>query len=326
MSSGYASKPVAAGSLTLLSVLGGAALLGAPAAGCALDFRIDEGNNVNSFVREHDVAAHLLLRSGTQPRILIAFPAGDSAVAVWFGGPSTAVHWRLLGPPRATIAADAAGRRLNGIEAEALADVPVMRVDRAVLSSVRVLRTFESQGTVPEAVVVAPTRTHDRLTWARDRLDGAPGYRISIEALDGARIVGGLISRHSGTGLHLKIRAFTGEKPLTPLDGAALFTAEAGNDRRAREVLAFLSYRQKYLAGSWRFDTYFGRDTLMSMPCCVRRCSPSGGERPSPRSRSPLADGEVGTRGGHRRICRASEFARGSGPGCHADLRLRHGG
>jgi glycogen debranching enzyme len=30
-------------------------------------------------------------------------------------------------------------------------------------------------------------------------------------------------------------------------------------------VLAFLSYKEKFLAGSWRFDTYFGRDTLMTL-------------------------------------------------------------
>jgi hypothetical protein len=30
-------------------------------------------------------------------------------------------------------------------------------------------------------------------------------------------------------------------------------------------VLTFLSYKEKFLAGSWRFNTYFGRDTLMSV-------------------------------------------------------------
>lgn len=30
-------------------------------------------------------------------------------------------------------------------------------------------------------------------------------------------------------------------------------------------MLEFLSYQDKLLAGSWRFDTYFGRDTLMSL-------------------------------------------------------------
>ena len=33
----------------------------------------------------------------------------------------------------------------------------------------------------------------------------------------------------------------------------------------ARRSLAFLSTRRKYMAGSWRFLTYFGRDTLMSL-------------------------------------------------------------
>ena len=41
-------------------------------------------------------------------------------------------------------------------------------------------------------------------------------------------------------------------------------TDKAGADARARNALAFLSYQDKFLAGSWRFDTYFGRDTLIS--------------------------------------------------------------
>ena len=40
--------------------------------------------------------------------------------------------------------------------------------------------------------------------------------------------------------------------------------ARAGDDVRARNALAFLSYQDKFLAGSWRFNTYFGRDTLIS--------------------------------------------------------------
>jgi hypothetical protein len=43
-----------------------------------------------------------------------------------------------------------------------------------------------------------------------------------------------------------------------------LLTPRAADDARARDALSFLSYREKFLAGSWRFDTYFGRDTMMS--------------------------------------------------------------
>src|SRR6185295_3834781 len=52
--------------------------------GPALSFRLDEGLNINSFTREGTVAAHLLLRSGEEPRVLVAFPAGNSGVGLWF--------------------------------------------------------------------------------------------------------------------------------------------------------------------------------------------------------------------------------------------------
>src|SRR5258708_14242089 len=54
-----------------------------------LAFDVSEGPNLNSFLREGPVAAHLLLRSGLDPRILIAFPAGNSGVGLWFShGPA----------------------------------------------------------------------------------------------------------------------------------------------------------------------------------------------------------------------------------------------
>ncbi|HVJ30743.1 MAG TPA: hypothetical protein VNA66_10580, partial [Gammaproteobacteria bacterium] len=73
------------------------------------------------------------------------------------------------------------------------------------------------------------------------------------------------VSSSSGAPLRLKLTALTSEPPLTGLAGSSLLTARAAADTRSRNVLAFLSYREKFLAGSWRFDTYFGRDTLMSL-------------------------------------------------------------
>jgi len=51
-------------------------VLADPASQQRLSFDVEEGPNLNSFLREGPVAAHLLLRSGQDPRILIAFPAG----------------------------------------------------------------------------------------------------------------------------------------------------------------------------------------------------------------------------------------------------------
>ena len=36
-------------------------------------------------------------------------------------------------------------------------------------------------------------------------------------------------------------------------------------DPVSQNVLEFLSFHDKLLAGSWQYDTYFGRDTLISV-------------------------------------------------------------
>ncbi len=210
----------------------------------------------------------MLLRSGTDPRILVAFPAGNSGVALWFAKQNRPVSWELSKPLAAVEERDAAGRVLRGVEAEVLVNSTSLQVKQALLSSVRVLRDYETAGTVPNQVEVAPILDGRRVIWARDRLDGVPGYRISLDILNG-HVGGGQSGVRIGAPtdgpIRLKIRALTGETPLTPLDEPALLTADAGKDVRARNALAFLSYREKFLAGSWRFNTYFGRDTLMSL-------------------------------------------------------------
>ncbi len=68
----------------------------------------------------------------------------------------------------------------------------------------------------------------------------------------------------------VKITALSGEAAHHPLWGEHLLNDRAQADAAARNVLTFLSYKEKFLAGSW-LTTYFGRDTLMSvrllMPC-----------------------------------------------------------
>lgn len=221
-----------------------------------LAFRIDEGRNINAFLRQGPVAAHLLLRSGSDPRILVAFPAGNSGTGLWFEKTARPVTWRLDQVPTPYSSA-----RLHGLRAVASIDAPELRFRQAVLSSVRVLRDYEALGKAPAEILVAGRAG----TWARDRLDGAPGYALSVSGLRGTRIEGDRVKAGPDGRITLAITAATGETPLTPLAGSALLNAQAGSDMRARNALQFLSYREKYLAGSWRFDTYFGRDTLMSL-------------------------------------------------------------
>jgi len=75
-----------------------------------LSFDVEEGPNLNSFLREGPVAAHLLLRSGLDPRLLVAFPAGNSGVGLWFAHGSSPLTWTLRGRPQPLIERDAKGR------------------------------------------------------------------------------------------------------------------------------------------------------------------------------------------------------------------------
>ena len=125
----------------------------------ALAFRIDEGQNLNSFLRDGPVAAHLLLRSGTEPRILVAFPAGNSGIGLWFEKTATPVAWTLVTPPQPLTTVDESRRLLHGIEFEVTIDARELRPRGAVLSSVRVLRDYELQSRAPPEVLVAPRIT-----------------------------------------------------------------------------------------------------------------------------------------------------------------------
>jgi glycogen debranching enzyme len=229
-----------------------------------LDYQVDEGLNINRLVREGAVAAHLVLRSGNDPRILIAFPAGDSGVGLWFTHRSEPVRWMLGGAPRTLQRSDRHGRPLYGVVAEVSVAAPDLQVRQAVLSSVRLLRDYQSLGTVPAAVVAQPLAQGRTLSWSRDRLDGAPGYRLTLEVTHGG-LRGGRIIAGSDGRIGLRITALSGETPLTPLSGNELLNESAATDAAARDTLTFLAYREKLLAGSWRFQTYFGRDTLISV-------------------------------------------------------------
>jgi hypothetical protein len=230
-----------------------------------LHFEVTEGQNINCFLRDGKTAAHLVLRSGHNPRILVAFPAGNSGVGLWFQKTDTPAQWVVDSLPTATSATDARGRPLYGIVFETSITTKRLVPKQAVLSSVRVLRDYQASGAVPEEVAVRAAILGNTVTWSRARLDGAPGYRLTLEVLDGAERPEGEISSGADGRIQLRVTALSGERPLTPLAGTALLNGKEVQDTGARNVLTFLSYREKFLAGSWRFNTYFGRDTLMSV-------------------------------------------------------------
>ena len=228
-------------------------------------FEVNEGQNINCFLRDGYTAAHLVLRSGRDPRIIVAFPAGNSGVGLWFERQDPAAAWAIDSLPKALSAKDSAGRPLYGIVFEASIATQRLVPSRAVLSSVRVLRDYQALGTVPADVVAHPTVSGNTVTWARARLDGAPGYRLTLEVIDGASRSDGALAAGADGRIKLRVIALSGEPPLTPLSGTELLSGKESQDKGATNALTFLSYQEKFLAGSWRFNTYFGRDTLLSV-------------------------------------------------------------
>ncbi|KTT73078.1 hypothetical protein [Sphingomonas endophytica] len=251
-------RPLLAGSL-LAAIAAGAAAQHAP----ELAYRVSEGDNINAFVRDGATAAHLLLRNGRDPRILVAFPAGNSGVGLWFAPLATPATWRIEEAPAPRSLADAQGRALHGIRTVATIATPRLAIRQALLTNIRFLRDYQSVGRFPPEVATSPRIDGQTITWARNRIDGTPGYRLMLRVLDG-RIAGDTITAARDGRIRLEIVAATGETPLRGLPLSDLLTDAAANDPAARDALRFLSYREKFLAGSWRFQTYFGRDTLMS--------------------------------------------------------------
>lgn len=235
-------------------------------------YRLTEGQNLNAFVRDGAVAAHLLLRNGADPRILVAFPAGNSGVGVWFEPIARPATWRLDRPPQPV-------RRgaLSGVVAAASIDTPRLVAKQAVLSNVRFLRDYQSVGRFPPEVAAEPRIDGDTITWRRARLGGAPGYELTVRVV-GGRIDRGVMVAGADGRIALEITALTGDAPLTPIPTGQLLNAQAAADPGARNALAFLSYREKFLAGSWRFNTYFGRDTLMSLRLLMPALQPAAVE------------------------------------------------
>ena len=118
-----------------------------------------------------------------------------------------------------------------------------------------------------------------RAGFARRSLDGRHEYRLELagEGAAGIRESGGCLRVSKtrlggGARLRLRIRASTDFERLTPVPleellnekGMDLFRKDPAFAEAIRNV-EFLSFREKYLAGSWNFLSYFGRDTLISL-------------------------------------------------------------
>ena len=223
-----------------------------------LAYAVREGQTENRFFRRGPVAAHVLATSGETPRLVVSFPAGNAGIGLWFRGP-----------------------------AELAIDGSVKPVEQGSMRGVAfTLRSSAAELTIAKAILggnwslrewVPPELTFPKLVnrvelgrIARATFDGKHHIEVRLEPQGGAtseRAGDGLVLRakEGARSLTVRLTALTDEKPLTPIPASELLTDARGADPAMLRALAFLSYREALLAGSWRFLNYFGRDTLLSV-------------------------------------------------------------
>jgi hypothetical protein len=232
-----------------------------------LHFSVTEANIHNEFYRNGPVAAHIVLTSGPKPRLIVAYPAGNSGVSLWFREGASPAIWAKpmhMNP----VKKGGEGGPLYGVEMDLEVTVPTLTLEQAVLGNIRTIRTYLHERTVDARLEVAVARHGDAYVWQRTRLDGIGGYRIALKPTGGTVVEETasdfMLNAGDDGKVSFHLTALSGDQPLTPIDQDHLLLPEAAEDALSRNILAFLSYREKLLAGSWRFNTYFGRDTLLT--------------------------------------------------------------
>lgn len=251
-----------------------------------LQFSINQGENQNWFFKTRQAAAQLVVSSG-RPRIIAAFPAGNSGVGLWFGGDA---NLKLLNP-RAS-----GGAGSESVRFTVATDRKELTLDHVALDNVRVLRNAETETecrdvrkayarahNLADEGIATPTATlrqspvATELIFQRKDFGAAGPYRAEL------RFPAGTTVEKSGDGW--KISAAAGNvsfdaaltvpfKAMTPFDVNEMFDSQAlrmlGKSKdpvsqQAASNLDFLAFREKFLAGGWEYMTYFGRDTAFTL-------------------------------------------------------------
>ncbi|MBX2988335.1 MAG: hypothetical protein KF802_10610 [Bdellovibrionaceae bacterium] len=232
-----------------------------------LAFREKIGRVEEHSVREGQTAAHVYMDSTIDPYLFFAFPAGNSGVALWMkssGG--TPAHLEAVSSPR--VVSREGG--LNGVEIQARAGASRLSLGDSVLGSMRFIRDRELNVQIPAEVATKNVREENgRLIFERESLNGLARYVLEVEATGDTRLVrnGSSFELVSNREVTFKARGYSSEKALTPLSIQDVFQEKALSrmDRKKLEAFSFLLYKEKLMAGSPRYLSKFGRDSIYTL-------------------------------------------------------------
>jgi len=233
-----------------------------------LAFTLTEGNIANHFFRQGPVAAHLLVSSGPSPRLIFAFPAGNTGLGLWFADVDPATRFFLA--PGSSIAPVQQADGLRGISAQLQSTAKTLVIKSSVLANIRNLREYIAEGFKPLPENLRPqTDLGASLRLYRTTIDGQHHLELRVLPTGDTTLAStdqGIALRTGPSGqLAFTITALADDAPLTPFSPGQIFNANVAPRPTDQQVFAFLASKEKFDAGSWRFLTYFGRDTLLSL-------------------------------------------------------------
>ncbi|MHB2019854.1 MAG: hypothetical protein ACYCW6_23185 [Candidatus Xenobia bacterium] len=267
--------------------------------GISLD--IHEGLNDNLLEQTPFGACHAVITTREKPRILLTFPAGNSGIGLWFEGPANQdVQLQAAGPLRIDVdgtthlAVTAPGGQvtLTRIILDSIREI--RDIGYGGKGNADLLRDWATPLIHADADWAHPqfTLSGHILTVIRQELDGRE-WRLQVALPENAVVTGNPqtapggvlvqpvhIAMSDGQPLIMQLTAHIPFAPLTPLSLQSMIRPSAMRVMRALvarggpdaqrmvlslEDLQVLTYQEKLLAGSWRFETYFGRDTLLTL-------------------------------------------------------------
>jgi hypothetical protein len=263
-----------------------------------------QGPQHNEILVAPEAQAHVVVDNHPLKRhVVMSQPAGNVGAGWWWS--SSSVKGFEAGSPEAVVQGNLRGTKLtltadaNGsvrFEAPILDSVRAIRDRLGNGEETRVALREKGQkaGLVPEDAVKprAIESSSNRLVLERSSISGSHKHRLEMRAMPGttiSRSSSGEIEISSKGKPAIEVSYLTDLAPLTPfapldfLNPAATARLESDLERaqqgqlskserhelrlvcRALEDLSAMVYREKAIAGGWRFLTYFGRDTLQTV-------------------------------------------------------------
>uniref|UniRef100_A0A0B7K8D2 Glycogen debranching enzyme n=2 Tax=Bionectria ochroleuca TaxID=29856 RepID=A0A0B7K8D2_BIOOC len=260
------------------------------AAGCSSDptrFTLSDLPYINYFYSDCHSAAQVIVRSPlpgslldiVTPRLLVAWPAGNSGLAAFFE-PQNGVKGSLA---VSLVNSSTTGNALEPVY-EPTDDDPIVGVSGQIsfntsakltvpiLGSIRTLRGYTEGGWL-DSNIQNTLRFFDygdgSVTVDRPWFDNVTTMTLSFSPSSkgsSASLSDRIVEFTAGTYV---FNASFNYPQLTQLQPSQVLTDSAhdliADSPDQTKSLSFLSYSDKLLAGAWRFLTYFGRDSMISM-------------------------------------------------------------